>query len=721
MMKQVIQNYRTGKIELAEVPVPLCKPGYVLVRNINSVISVGTEKSIIQLGREGLIQKAKSRPEQFMRAVEKAKNEGFFKVWKEAMERLDEPKPLGYSAAGEVIEVGQGVRRFEIGDRVACIGTGFASHATVICLPECLCMKIPEGLGFEEAAFGMIGIIALHGIICAEVKPGEKVAVLGLGLIGQITAQLLKAYGCNVIGADIEESKLRLAELLGCDQVVLTHDVERAVLSFAKGKGVDKIIITASSKDNSLIKLSALIARFRAKIVLVGVVDIHIPRETFWRKELEFQVSKAGGYDPLLAKQYDHPKNYKKASQDAHLKEFLGLVQERRVRLKPLVTHRFNITDALSAYKMITDKHPKENYIAVIFEYKNSTDSDAKVNVSVPAADKKVTVYAGVVGAGLFGRSTILPILKKFRNLELVGIATTKGNTSRHTADKFNFGYCTTDYKQILEDKKINTIFILTRHDLHAKIVKEALEANKNIFVEKPLATNVDDLKMLYRLMRNNVYRVMVGFNRRFSPLAVKLKDRILDKHFPLIINIQVNAGNVPRGHWVLDEKEGGGRIIGEVCHFVDLAQFFTRAKPQSVFTQNIVTENKMINAFDNSVSAITFDDGSICSVVYTSIGDRSYPREKITVFDSNAVYEIDDFRTLKIYRPRRRKRIKLFGQDLGYRDELWSFLKDIQDNSDDIRKLKEGYFSTTLTTLKMMESLETGKSSDIRIEELID
>lgn len=721
-MKQIIQNYRTGSVELPEVPVPKCKSNHVLVKNVNSLISVGTEKSVILLGRQNLAGKIKSRPEQFRRAIEKAKCEGFLKVWKEAMIRLDDAKPLGYSSSGVVTQVGPGVTALNKGDRVSCIGAGYATHAEIINLPGHLCVKIPDNVSFEEAAFGMLGIIALQGVRCAEVNRGQKVAVLGLGLLGQITVQLLKAYGCTVIGTDINQKKLEIAQSLGCDRTALVEDLPRCVNDFTDGAGVDKIIITAAAKDNSLITLSADIARFRAKIVLVGVVDIHIPRQAFWDKELEFQISKAGGYDPLLEKAYSYDREYKSTSQQDNLREFLKLISENKVNVKPLITHRFNINESLAPYQMITTKNHKGSYLGIVLDYNTKPQKSCKVDIT---ENKRIQhnnsiVSAGFIGAGMFSRIVILPILKKHRHLNLRGVATTKANTSWHAAKRFGFDYCSTDYHELLADADIQTVFIMTRHDTHAKLVTKALKAGKDVFVEKPLATQLDDLKELYQITRNCHQKLLVGFNRRFSPTALKVKEQISESHFPLVINIQINAGNAPRDHWVFDDNEGGKRIVGEVCHFVDFAQYITGSVPESVFTQNIDTDNKSIDSYDNTISVIRFRDRSICNILYTSIGDRSYPREKITVFDNGAVFEIDNFRRLRICCPRRKSIVRLLSQDLGYRNELDFFVRGIRGQHDEIEGLLDGYFWTTLTTLKMMQSIKEQSPVTIDINELI-
>ncbi|MDD5129543.1 MAG: bi-domain-containing oxidoreductase [Candidatus Omnitrophica bacterium] len=717
-MKQVIQNYKTGKLKISDVAVPLCGRGKVLVKNHASLISSGTERSILELGRKSLIGKAKARPEHFKRFIEKAKNEGFLKVWKEAMVRLDEAKPLGYSSSGEVIQTGEGVSNFKVGDKVACIGANHATHSEIIALPECLCAKIPGQVSFEEASFGMLGIIALQGVRLAEIKIGEKVAVLGLGLLGQITVQLLKYFGCNVIGIDLDEDKLKLARSLDCDQAVLIKDAGRAVENFSQGKGVDKIIITAASKTNLPIMLASEIASFRAKIILVGVVDIHIPRQIFWEKELEFQVSKAGGYNPL-EKEFDYPESYKSVSQLENLKLFLELINKGQVQVAPLITHKFSIANALQAYQMITAKKPQAKYIGVILQYDEQEVPQKRIiEVSCPVLKKNNMHSIGVIGAGLFGRSVILPALKSVKHIKFLGVATANSNTGRQIADSFKFEYCTTDYAQILNDKAIKSVFILTRHNLHAKIIKEALEAGKCVFAEKPLATTLSDLKMLSSVTTAKEARLMVGFNRRFSPLAVEIKKRILNNHGPLLINMQINAGDVPKGHWVFDEQEGGGRIISEICHFVDLAQFFTGANPESVFTQNIEINNTKICPYDNTVSVIKFSDGSVCNILYTSIGNRAYAREKISIFENNAVYEISDFRSALVRAPGASHSWKLSSQGLGYKEEMKFFFKNMV-NSRILNGLTAGYLLTTLTTFKMIESLKTGQVCKFSVKDL--
>lgn len=720
-MKQIIQNYRTGDLELAEVPIPLCSSNTILVRNVASLVSMGTERSIIELGQKSLLGKAKARPDLVKRFMDKAKKEGLFKTFQQALARLDNPTPLGYSSAGVVFEAGANVHKFSPGDKVACIGAGYASHAEYITVPGNLCCKIPDSLNFEEASFGMLGIIALHGVRCAKLTFGASIAVVGLGLLGLLTVQILKAYGCRVIGTDIDRAKLDLAKKLGADILAESSKLKAQSELFTDGHGVDAVILTVATKSDEPVNTAVDIARYGGKVVVVGVADIHPQRNEMWHKEVEFIVSKAGGpgtFDPFYEnKGIDYPIGYIRWTENRNLEEFLNLVAERKVNVAPLISHRFKIDRAEDVYRDIMENRGGP-YIGVVLEYQG--DEALRVNgyklfkrtVSLKT-DQRITnnrtqANLGVIGAGLFGKSVLLPVLKKIPDINLDTIATSSSANTYHTAKKFGFEKCTTDYKEILGDDNINSVVILTPHSLHARMVIEALEAGKHVFVEKPLCINESELKDIINSFNkiNQSLHLVVGYNRRFSSLANKAKVVFKNRIDPIVITYRINAGFVPPDHWVHSPEEGGSRIIGEVCHFIDLIQYIIGSNPKEVFAYRVSGNNKTCVNNDNVSINLKFDDGSIASIIYTGCGDKAFSKERVEMFCEGISALLDDFRKLTIYKNGRKKKIKLPNQNMGYKAELKHFINMIKVNEEPKLKPEEIFFST-LTVFKINESLQ--------------
>jgi len=716
-MKQVIQNYKKGQVKLEETPVPLCKAGGVLARNACSLISPGTEKFIIETGRKNLLDKALARPDLVRLSWEKAKKEGFWNVFNEAMNRLDEPVALGYSSAGVVVETGEKVSNFSVGDRVACAGAGFASHADYVWVPENLCASIPEGVSFEEASFVMLGAIALQGIRCAELSFGENAAVIGLGLIGLITIQILETYGCKVIGFDIDKRKCELAGKISPGVLVVkdTQLFKKTIEQATKGYGTDAAIITASSKDNSALLLAEEICRKKGTVVLVGMADIALTRKTMWEKELKFIVSKAAGPGSIEEnyekKGFDYPVEYARWTEKRNMEEFLSLAAKRKVDVKRLITHSFSSRDALCAYELITKN--EEFYVGILLKYREEIPKETKVNLGssfVHTTSSKGNI--GVIGGGLFSKNVLLPVLRKIKGINLIGIATTSGCTSFHTGKKFGFQYCTTDYKKILEDESINSVIITTPHNLHAAMVIEAIKAGKNVFVEKPLCIRKEQLQAIsdtYGSL-NEKPKLMVGFNRPFSPLSQKAKDFIKDRSTPLVINYRVNAGYIPQQHWTRDLNVGGGRIIGEVCHFIDFLQFLTGAYPISVFTQGIDGNTGKYFRDDNIVITLKFRDGSIGTILYSSKGSKSFSRERVEVFCEDSLAIIEDFRKLLLVEGNKKRAFSKFSQEMGYREELSFFIESNELNG----KIFEGYVNTMYATFAALESLQKDRVIEI-------
>ncbi len=715
-MKQVVQSYRTGKISLEEVPVPLCQPGGLLIQTACSLVSIGTERSIIQLGRKSLLGKAVSRPDLVKRALAKARNEGYWKTFQEALGRLDIPTALGYSAAGTVIGVGAGVDEFRVGEKVACIGAGFASHAEFINIPKNLCVKVPEKVSFEEAAFGMLGIIALHGVRLAEVNLGSRVAVIGLGLLGLLTVQLLKASGCNVFAYDVDPAKEDSAKLLGADAVI-TGAMPSARVS--QGEGFDAVIITASAQDSKPMELAADLCRVRGKVILVGVAKIEIPRQIFWEKEIEFQVSKAGGpgsLDPSYELDgVDYPYPYVRWTEQRNLEAFLDLISQGHVVIDPLITQRFQIADAISAYEMLM-KPGSGGAIGVLLTYQETLSSNqSRVVIATKRktfSPKNGEIQVGVIGAGLFAKALLLPALVKTSGIHLKGIATANGVTANHASQKYGFEYNTTDYRTLLDDKNIDAVMVLTRHSLHAKIVQEALDAGKHVFVEKPLCVDESELVQIvetYKRIENSLV-LCVGYNRRFSPSAIRLQSCFSNHQEPLVMSFRVNVGILPNEHWVNHSTEGGGRIVGELCHFVDLAQYFAGSLPSEVFAHSVSSANQTRSSRDDISVHIKFDDGSIAAIVYTASGDRAFSRERMEIFSQGSVGVLEDFRTMSFVANGKTKVERWRNQDLGYLAELDAFFLAVRNGQGPHIPIEHS-ISSSLATFRILESLTTGQS----------
>lgn len=718
-MKQVVQNLKNGELKVIEVPSPHLRPGGILVRNVNSVISLGTERLMMDFAQKSLLGKARARPDLARKVIELAKSGGLDEAYRQVTGRLDKFTPLGYSSAGVVLEIGEGVDEFKVGDRVSCARGDFASHAEIIFVPKNLCVKIPDNVDFDSAAFATLGAIALHAIRLCELSLGENLAVIGLGLLGQIAVQLAKASGYRVFGMDTNGEKVSLAQRLGADDgaVAGKEAIDRA-RSFSKGYGFDAVLILASTTTNQPLEIAADICREKGKIVAPGMVRLNVPRETFYRKELNLIVSRAWGpgFDDATyeLKGIDYPYAYVRWTERKNMAQFLELVADGKVQLKPLITHRFKIDDAETAYRAIMeDKSGK--YIGVLLCYDTEgqkVDLTAKIQLRKELKKAKEQINVGLIGAGTFATTTMLPLIKKLPFVNLRGVATATGPSGKHAGDKYGFEYCTTDYSQILEDPEIDCVLIATRHNLHAKLVIEALNHGKDVFVEKPLALSPSELKEVITTYKQHSGRLMVGFNRRFSPFSLKAKEYLVKMNEPLVINYRVNAGLVPKESWVHDPSEGGGRILGEVCHFIDLAQFFTDSLPAKVYAEAL-RDTGIYTPDENVAITVTFKNGSLASIIYTANGDKSFPRERVEIFGGGSVCVIDNFRSLVITRSGKKKRIWKLNRDVGYRNEFAAFFSAIQKGEGASVEFEE-YNYTTLTTFAIEESLSKGTPVEI-------
>ncbi len=723
-MKQIVQNYKTGKLEIAEVPVPTIMPGRILVKNAFSLISAGTERSSVELARKNLLAKAKSRPADMKKVLALAKKQGFLSAYKTAMARLDTPTPLGYSSAGTVIQIGKDISSIKAGDRVACAGAGYANHSEVILVPENLCAVVPENVPLEWAAFTTLASIALQGVRQADIKLGESVAVIGLGLLGQLTVQILKASGCRVIGIDLDQDKIELAKKSGVDKAILrSGHPEKVIFQFTDGRGVDAVIITAATSSNDPFLLAPKIARDRAKVVLVGVAKIDFSRESYYRKEISVIFSRSygpGRYDTIYEeKGIDYPIGYVRWTEKRNMEAVLQLMSEKKLNIEPLISHRFKIEQAKEAYDLILGKK-KEKFLGVLFEYDTSKEYVTKIMVSDTSEIRKIRsskseITIGFIGVGSFAQTSLLPHFKR-TSAKLVGVADAQAHIVRHIGTKYGFNYCTSDYKEILNDKSINTIFIATRHNLHSRLIIESLKAGKNVYCEKPLCVNRKELQQIIKVHNDQITGgsmtplVMIGFNRRFSPLTIMAKKFLKEKIGPYYINYRVNAGVLPSDHWLFDPEQGGGRIIGEVCHFIDLIRAFIQAPLIQVYAQPITGPKESTK--DNAVISLKYQDGSAGTISYFAVGDKDFAKERIEIFGDQEVCIIDDFKKLLFSEDGKTKEIKQ-NQDKGYANEIRAFFDAIRNGGTSPIPFSE-IIETTLATFAINESLQREKPVNI-------
>lgn len=720
-MKQVVQNFKTGELKVEELPPPVLRPGGVLVRTAYSLISAGTERTTVATAQSSLIGKARQRPDLVKQVLDSVRREGLVNTYEKVMARLETVKALGYSAAGTVIEVGEGVSGFHVGDKVACAGVGYASHAEINFVPTNLCTPLPENISLAEAAYTTLGAIAMQGIRQAKVGLGENVVVIGLGLIGQLTIQMLKAAGCRILGIDLDQAVVDLAVKSGAHQAInRSEDVHKIVDSFTQGRGADSVILTASTNSNDPVKLAGEIARDRGRVVVVGAVKMDIPREHYYMKELELCLSRSygpGRYDPDYEEYgQDYPIGYVRWTEKRNMEEFLRLVAEKYVNLDLLTTHRFAVEKASDAYDLILGK-TGERCCGVLLEYPKEGQVIGKIptRYSSQVASSSSELAIGFIGAGNFATASLLPHLRNAKGVKLTGVANSTGVSSKNTAERFRFGFCSTDAKEIINDKSTNCIFIATRHSTHGELVASALKAGKSVFVEKPLCLNQTELKTIIEAQKESGKQLLVGFNRRFSPLATQLKQAFGRKTSPYSMIYRVNAGFIPKDNWIQDPLQGGGRIIGEVCHFIDLMQFFADADPIQVFAQSIKSGSDKETDEDSVMINITFSDGSIGTVHYLAIGDKSFPKERLEVFGAGSVAVLDDFKTATFTRNGNTSKFASSAQDKGHRSEVESFVSSLQKNSDAPISLNS-LVLTTLTTFKALDSLRSSKPENISL-----
>jgi predicted dehydrogenase/threonine dehydrogenase-like Zn-dependent dehydrogenase len=724
-MRQMIQNFRTGKLQVEEVPIPHLKDYGVLVKNHYSLVSAGTEKAVIEFAKQSLAGKAKRRPDLVKEVLNKIKTEGILSTYKAALNRLDTPLPLGYSCAGEIIGVGKKVEGINRGDLVACGGIGYASHAEVVFVPKNLCVNIPDNISTKEASFVTLGAIAMQGVRVADRTPGEKVAVIGLGLVGQLTIQILNAYGFSVFGLDVNKKQIEKAFDLGLKHgaVIGEDDINKIVDSFTNRVGVDGVIITAATKSSEPVELAGRICRDKGKVSIVGDIGMNIPRNIYYEKEIDLAVSRSygpGRYDPNYEeKGLDYPIGYARWTEKRNMEEFLRLISIERVDVKPMITHTFKIEDALMAYNLILENPDKEEFTGVLLEYNPAKEHKPTIEISKVKKEtvQKDVLNAGLIGSGNFAHNVILPCIKKIKYLNLKAIVDAKGERAKRAANKYKCEYVTSDYNTVLNDENIDLVIISTRHDLHVQIAIQALKKDKNVHLEKPMALNMKQLKELVKAESASKGRLMVGFNRRFAPHVIETKKLLTDTQTPMLIYYRVNAGYIPKEHWVHDLEEGGGRIIGEVCHFVDLFQFLTNSAPEKVYATKISAKEPVIES-DNVEIMIDFSNGSRGSILYTSLGSKAASKEYIEIFTDDTVAIIDNFKSGKFFRKNRLKKLRRFNLDKGHHKEFETFTKAILNGEPAPISMEEQILAT-LVTFKILESLEKKEPVEINLSEV--
>ncbi|RUO37046.1 dehydrogenase [Aliidiomarina taiwanensis] len=680
-MKQILQNISSGETTLAEVPCPQNKPGHLLIASQQSLVSAGTERMLVDFGKANFIDKARSQPDKVKMVLEKIKTDGLQPTFDAVRSKLDQPLPLGYCNAGVVLE--SGVPGFEVGDRV--VSNGY--HAEVVRVPKNLCAKIPDGVDDESAAFTVLGAIALQGIRLAQPTLGECVVVTGLGLIGLVAVQLLKAQGCRVLGIDFDSNKCALARGFGAETVDLSkgEDPLKVAEAFSRGRGIDAVIITASTKSNEPVSQAANMCRKRGRIILVGVVGLELSRADFYEKELSFQVSCSygpGRYDVNYEeKGHDYPVGYVRWTEQRNFEAVLDMMASGALNMQPLISHRFSINDAVEGYKILDDR----SALGILLQYPKLGAKDSNLlrrqvalqgNSGYEASD----AICAFLGAGNYASRVLIPAFKE-GGARLHTLASSGGISGVHHGKKHGFAQTSTDSQGVLNDSTVNTVVIATQHNVHAPQTIDALNAGKHVFVEKPLALTLPELAAIEQAYKNTKRQLhlMVGFNRRFAPLTQTVKSLLSPVKQPKVFVFTMNAGEIPADHWTQDINIGGGRIIGEACHYIDLMRFLAGSEITGFSATQMGNVPGLAVQEDKASITLTFADGSFGTILYLANGGKSFPKERLEVFCNNAVLQLDNFKRLKGYSWPGFKSQRLLNQDKGQKACASAFIESIQ------------------------------------------
>ena len=697
---------------------PALQRGRVLVRTVASLISAGTERAAVELVSKGLVQEARQRPDLVKAVVAKVKNEGLLNTFASVRDKMAASQALGYSAAGIVAAVAEDVGEFQVGDRVACAGVGFASHAEVLSVPKNLCVHLPEGVSFESGAYGTLGAIALQGVRLAEPTLGESVVVIGLGLLGQLTVQLLKANGCRVFGLDLDQSRVALALELGADRAAISDDAAaKEIETWTRGYGADAVLITAATDSNQPVELAARVSRLKGRVIVVGMTGMDIPRPPFFSRELKLIVSMSygpGRYDPDYEERgHDYPLPYVRWTEKRNIESFLQLTGDKRVNVERLTTHRFPIGEADRAYQLISGDM-REPYLGVVLNYDPQSEVARNVSLGAAPAVRKAekSIVLGVIGAGGYVPAMLLPHFKS-EGVEFGSIATASGVSAHNVGKRFGFAQAVSSADEVLDDADVNLVVIGTRHDLHAELARKILERDKHAFVEKPLALDDEQLEAVLDVAQSSAGKLTVGFNRRFSPLAQRAKQFFAGRETPLSILYRVNAGRLPKEHWLQDPQEGGGRIVGEVCHFIDLMQFLIGTPPVSIFAEAVSAKSSKIVDADSVFITLRFADGSNGSVAYLSEGDKALAKERVEIFGGGKTFVLDDFRRATLYKDGREEQVTLKAQDKGQQAQVREVCASVLGGGAAPISLDE-LAATSRATFRALDSLRERRPFDI-------
>ncbi|MCE9619806.1 MAG: bi-domain-containing oxidoreductase [Planctomycetes bacterium] len=675
-MKQILQNIKDGRTEVAEVPVPHVGRGALLIHSSRTLISAGTERMMVDFGKANFLDKARQQPDKVKQVLSKIKTDGLMPTIEAVMNKLDQPLAMGYCNVGTVAEVGAGVTGFAIGDRVASNG----KHAQVVSVPVNLSAKVPDNVSDDAAAFTVIGAIALQGVRLVQPTLGEVVVVTGMGLIGLITVQLLRAHGCRVLGIDFDSKKLAMAKEFGAETVDLSmgQDPIAAAEAFSRGRGVDAVIVTAATKSNEPMHQAALMSRKRGRIVLVGVTGLELSRDDFFKKELTFQVSCSygpGRYDPNYEeKGQDYPVGFVRWTEQRNLEAVLDMMSDGRLDVKPLISHRFAIEEAEKAYEVVGGSEPS---LAILLEYSDAEIAGAALTQRTVAFAKPATgdgrASVSFIGAGNYATGVLIKAFKE-SGARLRSVASSAGVSGVHAGRKYGFEETTTDADAVFADAQTNAVVISTRHDSHANFTLKALAGGKHVFVEKPLCLTLAELKKIETAVTGGKQLLMVGFNRRFSPQVQKVKQLLRAATGPKSFVMTVNAGAIPADHWAQDMEQGGGRIIGEGCHFIDLIRFLAASPIESH------SATAMQSATGDTVSInLKFADGSLGSVHYFANGNKAFPKERLEVFSGGAVLQLDNFRKLRGFGWKGFNKMNLWKQDKGQHACAAAFVESVR------------------------------------------
>ena len=706
-MQQLTQKLGSGDMIIQDVPYPQLGKGMVIVKNHYSIISAGTEGSTVVAARKSLIGKAKERPQQVKQVIDTLKKQGPVQTYRAVMKKLDAYSPLGYSCAGEVVEVGEGVTEFEVGDKVACAGAGYANHAEIVSVPVNLCVKLENDANLKDAAYNTLGAIAMQGVRQADLRIGESCVVIGLGLLGQLAALILKASGVTVIGIDVSEAAVNQAVDHNVVDLGLTRNaagVEEQILNATKGHGADAVIIAAATSSLDPINFAGAIARKKGKVVVLGAVPTGFDRDPFWyRKELELKMACSygpGRYDlNYEEKGIDYPLPYVRWTEKRNMEAFQLLIATKRINIDYLTTHEFQFDNAKAAFDLVVSK--EEPFTGIALKY-DTSKAAVKTKIATSQSNTLGKINISFIGAGSYAQGNLLPNIPESSEVARVGVLTNTGTTSKRVAEKFRFQFCATEEADVLDDKT-NTVFVATRHDSHGPYVLKSLQANKHVFVEKPLCLLESELDAIIEAQSEANKAVMVGFNRRFSPLTTKLKKAVGNNSMTMIYRI--NAGAIPKDTWIQDAEIGGGRVLGEVCHFIDYLTYLNGSLPIKVSASALPDANQLNDTLN---ILIQFENGSSGVIGYYANGSKAMTKEYVEVFSAGMSATLSDFKELKIYGKGKPKKTKLLNQNKGQKEMVEAFVDGLLEDGQAPISFKE-IVAVTKASFSVLESIKQG------------